>query len=287
MQQLTEEELFHALEPLTNLTIVLSTLAPKSVPGSKVQSDTFALLEHIAAYLAQLELQIIPKFKTESGSGLLAIPFFLIEKCAPLVKGGAMRFELCHDARQRVAGGSAYPTQRGGIDAILLSGFLRAGPAAAVDQLHIKLNATLTALTEKDYRRSQAYDLTHEIIYAHLLSEDLQHPGLTGPAAMHAVLEKLMTDVTASDSDLGAELLACYWITGGDPNSPSAAFGMQQLKAHSDTFGKSAPLLPKYTKTCGCNEFAKHSHIRITMLLALGLTMAVCGDKPMLQLMKV
>jgi hypothetical protein len=117
---------------------------------------------------------------------------------------------------------------------------------------------------------SRIYDLTHEILYLHHVK-----PGTAADPVLAAHLADLLGEVMASNSDLGAEILACYWMAGGSA-SPASRAPAGQLKAFSEE--QPAECEPGRDGECNCPRFKEQIHSRLTTVLGLGTTLATAGE---------
>lgn len=251
---------------LTNLVLVLGTLASAGQDGDKRSGDgnksvedgdgrvgswVRHMLGRVTRYLSSVEKVVLAGLNGDTGTEhvLCAIPFLLLEAWS------GIEFDVCNQVR-----GNIHPG--GGHDGLLLSGLT--GDTDTVDRLLERFSGTRRALSETTYRRSQAYDLTHEILYLNFLGYDVS--GIDG---LLPLLEKLLADIMSQNPDLGAELLASYWIAGGEVTQP-ALVATQQLKAHGD--------IERSDKGCEPAQFKEEVHERLTMLLGIGLTLGTQGE---------
>ncbi len=252
--------LVHQLGDAVNLTLVVTILHSMLPPGeATVRPWTRTALRHLVRYLLDIEPAVLQALSGEAGGydQLCAIPYFLIERACDIT------FAVTGAVRSRAPALSASADH----DRLLLAGL--ADVPGAAGQLAGRLAASRTATTEAR-TTSRVYDLTHEILYLHHIT-----PGTAAESALAAHLEDLLGRVMPVNHDLGAELLACYWLAGGTPGAV-ARTATGQLKTASDD-------LPGECEgdrdgECDCPRFKEQIHNRLTMALGLGATLAAAGE---------
>jgi hypothetical protein len=249
----------HQLTGMVNLALIVSILNAVLPPDeTQLRTWTGRTLRELARYLLDIEPRVLAALDADSGAldGLAAIPYFLLEASSPI------GFDVTSAVRGGPAAGPADTH-----DHLLLAGL--AGRSAAIERLAERLTASREALSAAS-STARLYDLTHEILYLALLRPDtVKDPALAGQ------LGKLLADVLAANQDLGAELLACYWIIGGTVADGSRA-AARLLKAASEQMP--AECAADREGHCRCPQFKEQVHSRLTMTLGLGVTLATAGE---------
>jgi Up-Regulated in long-lived daf-2 len=253
--------LVHQLANMVNLALVVSTLREVMPSGESVISGWIGqATRELVRYLLDIEPLVLGALGADSAAfdELLAIPYFLIERASEIT------FEVTDAVRRRTRETDGSAT--GDHDRLLLAGL--AGHADAETQLGEQLIATRAALAEAR-TTSRIYDLTHEILYlTHLGSKVTTEPSVSTHLGE-------LPDVMAANADVGAELLACYWITGGDSDAASRE-AVSRLKAFSEA--QPAECQAGRDGECRCPRFKEQIHNRLTLVLGLGSTLAIAGE---------
>lgn len=253
--------LVHQLASMVNLALVAATLQEIQPPGETVVGAWLGkTVRELVRYLLDIEPQVLSALGTDSAAfdELLAIPYFLIERASEIT------FEVTDVVRRRVREADGPAT--GDNDRLLLAGL--AGHPDAEAKLGEKLTATREMLAQQR-TTARTYDLTHEILYlTHLDSK------ITTEAPVVAHLGELL-DVMATNTDVGAELLACYWISGGH-NDATSRDAVTRLKAFSEA--QPAECQGGRDGECRCPRFKEQIHNRLTLVLGLGTTLAIAGE---------
>jgi hypothetical protein len=89
------------------------------------------------------------------------------------------------------------------------------------------------------------------------------------------LLEQLITTYMPLTTDLGAELLACYWLCGGLP-TPAIRAAVRRLKDFS--YHDEHTCFKTGDGKCGCPAFKEVAHHKLTVLLGLSMTLLVGGE---------
>lgn len=251
----------YQLDNAINLALVVSVLrlllpADEDVITPWVRKA----FRELVRYLLDVEPVIIAALRsgTAAVDELCAIPYFLIERASEVT------FEVTDIVRHTLgdANGSA------GHDRLLLAGL--AGQAEAGKQIAAQLDATAEDTT-RARNASRLYDLTHEVLYTRLIGP----PAAASGPSLASHTETLLGDIMPENADLGAELLTCYWISGGAANTVSRD-AARQLKAFSED--QPAECEGRNDGVCRCARFKEQIHGRLTMVLGLGATLAVAGE---------
>lgn len=249
------------LEDLVNLSLILSTLqASSGICENPKNTCVPKMLRRVARYLMSLETEVLRALEAGDhiDDKLCTIPYFLIES-----KMG-MDFEITELVRKSNAKAGA----TAGHDGLLLAGL--AGNPKAIARLENLLAASEEELAQSETSANRTYDLTHEMIYLVQLTGPFK-----GSPQLLSGLARLIEEFMPRNRDLGAELLACYWIAGGTVTVPIRQ-AVRCLKAYSD---EDAAEIDKDDKEhCSCERFKEQVHQRLTMLLGLGTTLAIVGD---------
>ncbi|MEV8635057.1 phosphatidylinositol-specific phospholipase C domain-containing protein [Streptosporangium sp. NPDC051023] len=249
----------HQLVDMVNLSLIVSTLHAALPSGETVVQDWLQrTVRELARYLLDIEPAVLRALDGGAAAfdELCCIPYLLFER-------SGTTFEVTDVVRARARDMSV----SGDHDRILLAGL--AGNSDAAPQLTHRLVGTRADLVE-DRRTSRIYDLTHEILYRfHLEPRLIPEPSITGE------LESLLDEVLPVNADLGAELLACHWLTGG-PVSPAARTAVERLKAVNEALQARCETDHKDGRHCPL--FKDQIHNRLTMVLGLGMTLAVAGE---------
>lgn len=245
----------HQLHNAVNLTLVAATIRSLAGPED-VAVDPWlrGLTDDLVGYFGGIEPALRGHGPATGAPGdLAAVPFFLLERMA------GVRFAVTAEVRRRLP-----PTAApGGHDHLLLAAL--AGRADAAAHLADRL-----AVTRRDTaggaRKSRLYDLTHEVLYLHLVAPArIPTDDLTGQLAV------LLDATMPTDADLGAELLAAYWVVGGPASGPVA-----EAVAHLRLSGD-ALRARDGRECCGCS-FKEQVHNRLTLVLGIGTTLAAQGE---------
>jgi Up-Regulated in long-lived daf-2 len=250
----------YQLDNAINLALVVSILRLLVPPGDSVVTPWIQkTVRELVRYLLGIEPLVACALDSPTAAfdELCAIPYLAIERASEIT------FEVTGIARRNTS--RAHPSADH--DRLLLAGL--AGHAEAVARLTARLAATEKATTE-DHTAARLYDLTHEIFYCTLTG---QRPAPGTSLASH--LESLLGEVMPANQDLGAELLACYWIAGGAPSAASRT-AAGQLKAFSEE--QPSECDAGRDGLCRCPRFKEQVHSRLTTVLGLGATVAVAGE---------
>ncbi len=247
----------HQLHDAVNLTLVVSTVLSLTASGDAVVRPWLrAATGELVRYFRSVEPLLRRPGGASAPDELATVPLFLLEEVT-----GA-RFELTDEVRRRLPPA----TGPAGHDHLLLAAL--AGSPDAATHLADRLAVTRRE-TAGGARKSRLYDLTHEILYLHLVApERIPADGLTDQ------LEALVGVTMPADADLGAELLAAYWAVGG-PATDTIAEAVAQLRTAGDA-------LSERHDDGGCSgcSFKAQVHNRLTLVLGIGATLATQGEGP-------
>ncbi|MEU9790846.1 hypothetical protein AB0E27_09460 [Streptomyces sparsogenes] len=250
----------HQLMDAVNLALVVSVIQSSVPPGDTLVRDwTQRISSKLISYLQTIEPMVIESIERGAFTAvdeLFAIPYFLMERASDL------RFTITDIVRRRTRHSGYF----GDHDRILLAGL--AGDPSTTTRLTERIAAARTQPSDGN-ATSRMYDLTHAILYRSLLEPDTYCEG-----DLEGRLSELLDQVTPGNRDLGSELLACYWLTGGSVNDSSRA-AVEQLKAHSE--GLPFDCEPD-SDTCYCRRFKEEVHDRLTMAMGLGVTLGMKGE---------
>ena len=243
-----------------NLTVVLTTLLSVTPAGdTTVRPWLQQSLGRLTRYFLDLEPALLAALDAEGASAeyVAAIPFFLLERATD------MRFDLTEVVRSRLARAA----DAGDHDQLLLAGL--AGRTDAATHVEDRLAVTVKE-TQGPTTSSRLYDLTHEVLYLHHL-----RPSAVPGRELASHLEAATGRTMASNQDVGAELLAAYWLAGGMP-TPAILGAVAELKA----FSEAQPVACQKGRAdeCRCPGFKEQVHSRITLVLGLGMTLALHGE---------
>jgi hypothetical protein len=155
------------------------------------------------------------------------------------------------------------------LDTLLL--YSLAGDFQAIEELKSRYNSRVNSLKEgANLGLSMAYDYTHEILYSSHFGRNKD--GLT---ASLPYLEQLTIEFMPKNIDLGAELLACYWLCGGK-NTPTIREVVKHLKKSS--YEDELVYCKDTERMCGCLHPKEIMHRKLTTLMGLGTTLLCAGE---------
>lgn len=261
-QPIKEQELGRVdtdkLEDMVNLSIVIATLYNKN-EAYAVNDWIQKIGSKIISYLFSIETELSKIIKDENGNRLLkyCIPFFLFEKL------NNIQFEITKYIKKII-----HHKQFSANDHDNLLLMACAGDTDSLNELKNRFHKSLNL---SSFNSSQAYDLTHLILYGLLngVEKEFYSKSLD-------VLEMLMGKFMPANVDLGAELLSCYWLCGGKPNAKINS-AVRHLKTFSMNDGMECHKNTDSSK-CTCLKLKDITHHKLTMLLGLSSTLICAGE---------
>ncbi len=239
------------LHNTTNLALMLAVLgAAADNPVEQVAAWRSAMLGGLAGYLLSIENDVLEalaetRWRREA---LCSVPYLLLERQVNITTA------VGDFARRRLSNSPDSP----GTDGRLLSALAGNHEVAASfgDELMQFADSGRPAIA----RSSEAYDLTHALMYC----------VLTGPLppearALLPVFEQALP-ISARNPDVGAELYACYALLGGSSDTAQDALDLvataSRKRASRGVGGE-----------CECTQFREQVHERITSVLAVGVAL--------------
>jgi hypothetical protein len=251
------------LDHVVNLSLIICALSKTDIKFPQVQDWLKYVSGKLIAYLFAIEQGLHTFISGENGHQYLkySIPFLLLER------HNNIQFRLTrylnHLTRHNQISANHH-------DSLLLLASL--GDNNSILKMKEMFRKNLDFHKEAStFNSSQAYDLTHEILYGIILNVEKSFYD-------HSldVLERLINEFMPGNIDLVAELLACYWFCGGKPND-NIVKAVRLLKdfSYNDDFACSKDT---NTGSCCCLDLKEIAHHKLTTLLGLSSTLLFAGE---------